>query len=146
MLKRTWHPVGLGLALALSGSGAGAHADPPQGRLVVQVDGLRSDAGQIALLVFCGEDGFPGKHAKACRRDATAIPKGATTVTLQVDRLPYGSYALFVYHDQNGNGQLDKNWIGMPNDHSHPSIRRNGRLPPVPSCLILVGVCTPDDS
>lgn len=33
-----------------------------------------------------------------------------------ISDLPGGEYALVVYHDENGNGRLDKNFIGIPNE------------------------------
>jgi len=43
------------------------------------------------------------------------LPPGGTTPG-QIADLPKGEYALVVYHDENGNGRLDKNFIGIPNE------------------------------
>ena len=33
-----------------------------------------------------------------------------------LDQLPPGDYALLIYHDQNRNGQLDRNFVGIPRE------------------------------
>ena len=30
--------------------------------------------------------------------------------------LPYGWYGIFLYHDENGNGKMDKNMMGIPKE------------------------------
>jgi uncharacterized protein (DUF2141 family) len=37
-------------------------------------------------------------------------------VQLIIDDLPPGEYALAVFHDENGNGKLDTNWLGIPKE------------------------------
>ena len=41
----------------------------------------------------------------------------ATTVNIATyPNLPPGKYALSCFHDLNGNGKLDTNWMGIPNE------------------------------
>ncbi|MCE9615779.1 MAG: MipA/OmpV family protein [Lentisphaerae bacterium] len=44
-----------------------------------------------------------------------SLPPGSNA-TARIPDLPDGTYALVVYHDQNGNGRLDKNFIGIPRE------------------------------
>ena len=36
------------------------------------------------------------------------------TATLTIKGLPPGTYAIAVYHDENGNGDFDLTWAGLP--------------------------------
>lgn len=38
------------------------------------------------------------------------------TVTLKIRDIPNGEYALAVFHDANGNDELDTNWLGVPKE------------------------------
>jgi len=33
-----------------------------------------------------------------------------------IESLPYGEYAVMLYHDENGNDKLDKNIVGVPKE------------------------------
>ena len=40
----------------------------------------------------------------------------AGSVTFDLADLPYGRYALAIFHDVNNNGTLDQSWIGIPQE------------------------------
>ena len=84
-----------------------------QKKLTVQVAGVASDSGQILVAVYDKADGFLKKgHAiKGFRAKAVA---GVTEV--EIHDLPEGQYALAIYHDENGNDELDTNWLGIPKE------------------------------
>src|SRR5215475_1533494 len=84
------------------------------GKLVVEVSGFRSDAGRLLLRLYAGASGFPNDGAKAVRQTTQVIKDGRAVVEL--DGLPFGSYAIGCVHDENGNGKLDTNLIGMPKE------------------------------
>jgi uncharacterized protein (DUF2141 family) len=46
------------------------------------------------------------------------------------DRLPAGEYAVAAYQDINGNGKLDRNFIGIPKEPVGVSNRAKGRFGP----------------
>ena len=89
---------------ALSQSGAS---------LTVRVTGLRSDRGQVMLSLHNQDQGFPGGKP-AVRQQVLGISRGVASVTLA--DLPPGRYALAVIHDENGNGKMDTNWMGLPKE------------------------------
>ena len=43
-------------------------------------------------------------------------PAKAGTVELRIRNVKPGSYSIAVFHDVNGNGQLDRSFIGLPNE------------------------------
>jgi uncharacterized protein (DUF2141 family) len=100
-------PLWLALLLALPWHAALAS------KIVVTVEGLRSDRGQVMVAVFSKPEGFPdGDYAdQHAKRPASTAP-----VTVVFDGLRPGRYALGAYHDENGNGKLDTNFLGWPTE------------------------------
>ena len=84
-----------------------------QNTLSVQVEGVRSDAGYIMLAVYDQADSFL-KNGKAIMGVRAKAVSGITEV--HIDDLPEGEYALAIYHDENGNEELDTNWLGIPKE------------------------------
>jgi uncharacterized protein (DUF2141 family) len=107
-------PFALGLSLAAAPARA---ADPPPtppsgATLVVEVEGLKSDAGKVRAALHDRAKGFPADPASATRRLEVPIAAGRTRLVF--DGLPPGAYAVSVHHDENGNGRLDTNFLGIP--------------------------------
>ena len=114
------------VALAI---GAAPQAGAGQtGKLVVEVSGFRSDHGQLMLRLYDSQAGFPIDGAKAVRQAAQAIKGGRAVVEL--DGVPFGSYAIGCIHDENGNGRLDTNLIGIPKEGVCASNDARGRRGP----------------
>jgi uncharacterized protein (DUF2141 family) len=63
------------------------------------------------VAIFNSADSFLAKPVRAA-----AAPAHKGTVQLQLTDLAAGDYAFAVYHDANGNGQLDRNSVGMPTE------------------------------
>ncbi len=78
--------------------------------VTIAVQGIRNDQGQIMVAV-CDEKHFLGNECHNARAKAQS---GAVVVTI-ADIAP-GNYAVQVYHDENGNSQLDKNFLGIPTE------------------------------
>ena len=90
-------------------------AQAPAADLTIEVRGIRSADGRVYVAVH-------GPEAKATFPSGSGVVKGlnepARTGTLRfVARdLSPGQYAVSVYHDENGNGELDTNLIGIPSE------------------------------
>ncbi len=84
-----------------------------QNKLTVQVAGVSSDAGNIMVAVYDKADGFL-KEGQAVMGVRAKAVSGITE--LQITDLPEGEYALAIYHDENGNDELDTNWLGIPKE------------------------------
>ena len=106
---------------------AGSVAASP-GTLALRITGFRSGAGQALIAVSRGDDGFPGEPAKAWKQVVAKISGGRASVDLR--DVPPGEYAVSVLHDENGNNQLDTNWIGMPKEGVGTSNNAKGRMGP----------------
>ncbi|WP_395790660.1 DUF2141 domain-containing protein [Aquimonas sp.] len=81
------------------------------GTLEVEITDIRSTEGQLMVAVHGSTGGWDGKGEPAAAQ--LHSPTGDTAV-LRFEGLAPGSYAVQVMHDQNGNGKLDANFMGMP--------------------------------
>ena len=96
--------------------------------LAVSVTGLKSAAGQVAIAVFSGSDGFPTDDARAAHRARVSIDGAGRAQALFKDLAP-GDYAVAVFHDDDNSGKLETNLFGMPkkgygfSNNARPSLR-----------------------
>ena len=97
------------------------------GDLTVTVDHVRSDRGAILAALYDSEASF----MKQPLARATFKVKAATgEVQYVFHDLPAGKYALTAFHDENANGQLDKNLIGIPKEGYGFSNSKGAAKPP----------------
>ena len=94
--------------------------------LHVTVAGVRSTEGIVDCGLFNSADGFPG--ASPIVGGSIQNEASGDSVECFYDALPAGHYAVSVIHDENDNGQLDKNVLGIPteghgatNNVTHPT-------------------------
>jgi uncharacterized protein (DUF2141 family) len=96
--------------------------------LQVTVTGVRNSTGLLDLCVFDTEQDFPdcsGGRAVTSRRQAAS----AGTMRFDFSVAP-GLHAVSVLHDENGNGRLDTNFLGMPREGGGASNNPPARFGP----------------
>jgi uncharacterized protein (DUF2141 family) len=76
------------------------------------VTNLRSARGTCYVSLYNRKDGFPGKKSVATQK----VQLTAKECAFSFDKLPKGDYAIAAYHDENNNGRLDTNAIGLPTE------------------------------
>ena len=81
--------------------------------LTVQIAGVPSDEGKVMVAVLASEAQFKDESAPAA---ATILPARTGTVTYTVHDLAPGEYGVRAMHDENDNGELDANFVGMPTE------------------------------
>lgn len=97
------------LALIAGLLGTPAAADAPSENMVVHVSGFTHARGQAVGNLFReGDDVFGKPYLRAVANIQH------TTATLIFPNLPPGSYAITVFHDVNGNNDLDHNFLRFP--------------------------------
>ena len=77
----------------------------------VSVQGVRNDRGHV-LVALCSKAEFLRPHC-AWRGRAQAH---TGTVTVTIDAVPPGLYAAQAFHDENGDGLLNRNLLGLPKE------------------------------
>ncbi len=101
--------------LALSSSTAFAPALVIADTLTITVSDIRVSEGRLLVQVANSEQRFEFLEESAASPVAITQPAEAGEMTFEVT-LPPGTYAARVLHDVNGNGQMDRNFIGMPKE------------------------------
>ena len=95
--------------------------------LTITVKGVRSADGAIFLAVYDSDKSFMKvPQAKTTRR----IDAGKGDLKVVIHDLPAGKYAIAGYHDENGNGKLDTNALGIPEEGYGFSNDARGMLGP----------------
>lgn len=79
--------------------------------LVVNLQGIRAQTGLIKVAVVDTADAFDGKAAPV---QTGGAPASGEDASFTFKTLEPGMYAVMVTHDENGNGKLDTNLLGMP--------------------------------
>jgi len=85
------------------------------GDLVIELKGIRSDEGRAYVAVHQKSPHieFPDTNGSIARLDLVAR-EGTVTVVLK--DMPQGDYAVSAFHDENANGELDQNILGIPTE------------------------------
>ncbi len=83
--------------------------------LTVNFKGLRSPKGKVLVRLYASKKGFPEKMEEAVVRLALEIKDGVP-LQAKFPGLSPGSYAVSAVHDENDNGEMDTNWIGIPRE------------------------------
>lgn len=101
-------------------------SSPPTGTLTVHVDGLNSDDGSVRIALNSRQNyDADGKNVRAA---SLSIEDG--TARWAAEDVPYGTYAMRVHHDENGNGEMDTNMFGAPQEAFGFSNNARGTLGP----------------
>lgn len=81
-------------------------------RLTLEVEGTLSENGKLRAALFDSPDGFPDSLQNG--QQVVSEKVNGDTSQLIFDAVPFGEYAIVVFHDENNNGLLDKNSKGIP--------------------------------
>jgi uncharacterized protein (DUF2141 family) len=84
------------------------------GTIEVSVTNIEKSEGKIRAVLFRGEEGFPQERQKAFRN--TSVTARQNKTILIFEDVPYGKYAISLLHDENGNGEMDTNIFGYPQE------------------------------
>jgi uncharacterized protein (DUF2141 family) len=106
-----------------------ARTPPAQENLIrVEISGLRNDRGKVMCALFASASDFP-KHAdKAVMRNTAAIAD--RRAVCEFGGVAPGTYAVSVFHDENSNGRLDTNFMGIPREGVGASNNAKGHFGP----------------
>ncbi len=99
-------------AAATPSTTATGPAPQPVGRVVIDVLGFRNQKGEARVLLFAGSKGFPKERERALRR--AVVPVQGASVQVVFTDLPPGDYAVSVIHDEDRDGRVRTNFLGMP--------------------------------
>lgn len=103
MLLKMIRIIGISFAsLALSAATTAAE-------LSITLTDVTSDAGDMRIALYDSKEAFNRIPIRAI-----TIPAQKGEMSIDLSDLPVGNYAVMLYHDIDGNAELDKNLLGMP--------------------------------
>lgn len=83
----------------------------PAADLVVDVTGLRSDAGDVHVAIYKTPESFPKGDGMLAER---VVPAAAGAVRVTFADVAAGRYAIATFHDENANHDFDQGLFGIP--------------------------------
>jgi len=98
------------------------------GTIKVKITGLRSNKGEVAIALYSNEAGFPKDISKSVSRLRVKITNN--TCTASFAGMPYGNYAVCAFHDENNDGKLNFNFLGIPKEGTCASNNAKGHFGP----------------
>lgn len=103
----------LALVLVLVAPAAWAEAcEKGPETITVRVDNVRSAHGNVAAVLYGDNPEDFLKKGRKLERVRAPAQEGLVEICLSARKA--GSYAVAVYHDENGNEHFDKSWLGIP--------------------------------
>ncbi len=94
----------------------------------VEVAGLRSDHGRVWCFLYNSPSGFPKDQTASFKKTSNEIQRNRSSCDFP--GVPDGTYAISVYHDENGNGRMDSNFLGIPKEGVGASNDAKGHMGP----------------
>jgi uncharacterized protein (DUF2141 family) len=88
-------------------------ASTAQGSLTIEVELSSGNTSGTLHLAVCPTTAAYDSE-QGCR--STSVKVNAAQVRVELKDLPEGRYAIKAFHDLNGNGEMDLNWIGIPKE------------------------------
>lgn len=83
------------------------------GQLTVTINNIKFVEGELYVAIYNDEDTYMDIDRTAFRE---IIPVSAETESIIFTNVPDGEYAIAVFQDLNGNGELDKKGMGLPKE------------------------------
>ena len=136
MMNVLWRLNQIAVAMSLLGCFVQAGPAPldaqtsPVSALTVHVIGARNTKGRIGVVLFRSAEGFPNDTSKAIHQQSVNIDSNTLSAETTFRNLSYGTYAVSVLHDENGNGKMDKNFMGIPKEGYGASNNPRKRMGP----------------
>jgi uncharacterized protein (DUF2141 family) len=84
------------------------------GKLVVDISGFPSSDGFAMVALNNSKESYKGGENEAIAKTKTMVVDQKAQVVFT--SLPYGWYGISLYHDENSNGKMDKNAMGIPKE------------------------------
>lgn len=104
------------------------HAQTAASAIRVKIVGLHSSKGKVEAWLWKSRDGFPKNASKALQH--VVVPISGRTATASFVNVPDGDYAITAFHDENSNGKMDTNFVGIPKEGFGASNEARGRFGP----------------
>ncbi len=85
-----------------------------QSRIIADISNFDSNKGVCRACLFNNASSFKGESGSPVQCVQVAVSNNQSQV--QFENIPAGTYAIFLFHDTNGNNKMDKNFMGIPKE------------------------------
>ena len=85
-----------------------------ENKLSLSITNLRNNKGHVLISVYKDGVGYPEELDKAVRRAKLTIINKKATVSFA--GLASGNYAIAILHDENDDGKMNTNFLGLPKE------------------------------
>ena len=82
----------------------------------IRITGISSCQGNVMLAVYDNGSHFMNIEQAVVKKAINLATADCASILLYRIAIPYGQYAIVVYHDANSNGIHDKNMFGVPTE------------------------------
>ena len=100
--------------LVLLIANASPAASESTGNLIINISGFPSSDGFAMVALNNSEESYIGGENEAIAKTRIRVVDQKAQVIFA--NLPYGSYGVSLYHDENANEKMDKNAMGIPKE------------------------------
>ncbi len=90
-----------------------AMADPDDAEIVATVSQLRSTSGLVRIALYADRDAWLSHDDTLA--SCVALARGAEA-SCSLGIVPAGTYAIALLHDEDGDGDMDRDFIGLPQE------------------------------
>jgi len=102
-------------ALLLATLPPDAGSQPSCPGIHVKILNIKNSSGTVACALFEAPEGFPTDFLRMAT-NVMIIKIRKDQARCDFEDIPPGTYAMAVIHDENMNGELDTNWLGIPTE------------------------------
>jgi len=85
-----------------------------QNKIVAQILNFENNKGVCRACLFNSAASFSGDGGEPFR--CLQLPVKGKAAEAVFENIPSGNYAIFVFHDENANNKIDKNFVGIPKE------------------------------
>lgn len=85
-----------------------------QSEFALELNNIQDASGSVYIAIYNKSDDFL-KYDHIYSRKIVPVSQTGT-MRVSIHDLPPGAYAVSCFHDVNGNGQLDTDWMGIPTE------------------------------
>ena len=85
-----------------------------ENKLSLSITNLRNNKGHVLISVYKDGVGYPEELDKAVRRAKLTITNKTASVSFA--GLASGNYAIAILHDENNDGKMNTNFLGIPKE------------------------------
>ena len=105
-------------------------AEEMKADLTVILSGFPSNVGKAMVALVNSEESFKARKGEQVPYRSIALKINQLETRTVFNAIPYGHYAVKVFHDENDNDDLDTNFLGIPSESYGFSNNAHGTFGP----------------